>query len=139
MRKALSAFTALFGIVCVLISMLHITLGPASIPGSVPVNATMDSEDRFYATLFTGFGLALVWSSFDLAARQRVFLALMMTFFLGGLARIVSVISVGWPNALFTFLGSLELMMPPLLWWWLARVYPPPAREPSSVTKDRAT
>jgi uncharacterized membrane protein YadS len=123
MRKALPVFVAAFGVICVLISFLHIIFGPSSIPGSVPVNPTMDSEDRFYATLFTGFGATMTWCSFNLAARRHIFFALLATFFLGGIARIVSITAVGWPNALFVCLGSLELILPPALWWWHRRAY----------------
>ena len=42
-------------------------------------------------------------------------------FFVGGLARIVSWLSVGPPAPLFIFLGSLELVIPPLLWAVLRR------------------
>jgi hypothetical protein len=123
MRKAVSYTVAAFGVICVIISLVHIFFGSASIPGSVQVNATMDSEDRFYASMFTGFGVTLIWTSFNLQARTKVFHALMATFFLGGVARIISVTAVGWPGALFTFLGSLELLVPPLLWLWVRRAY----------------
>ena len=124
MQVALKALTALFGAVCAAIGLVHIALGPSAIPGSVPVNATMDSEDRFYATLFVSFGLAMVWCSRDLAVRRGVFYALLATFFAGGLARIVSVAAVGPPSSLFVFLGSLELILPPVLWWWHRRGWP---------------
>jgi hypothetical protein len=77
MRRALEILILIFGVVCILIACLHIAIGPSSIPGSVPVNATMDSEDRFYAALFLGFGAALIWCSRDLAAREGVFGALL--------------------------------------------------------------
>lgn len=121
MRKPLALLILIFGIVCILIASLHIIIGPSSIPGSIPVNATMDSEDRFYAMLFLGFGAALIWCSRDLMGREGVFGALLLTFFLGGLARIISVISVGWPSPLFVFLGGLELLLPPLFWFWHTR------------------
>ena len=121
MPRLLAAFIALFGAICCLIALAHIAMGPASIPGSIPVNATMDSEDRFYATLFLGFGAALIWCSRDLAARSQAFGALLLVFFLGGVARIVSALAVGLPSPLFIFLGSLELILPPLLWWWHRR------------------
>ena len=60
MQGALRAFVALFGAACVAIALTHIFVGPSSIPGSIPVNPTMDSEDRFYATLFLGFGASVV-------------------------------------------------------------------------------
>ena len=121
MRRTLEILILIFGVVCILIACLHIAIGPSSIPGSVPVNATMDSEDRFYAALFLGFGAALIWCSRDLAAREGVFGALLLTFFLGGIARIISVLAVGWPSPLFIFLGSLELILPPLFWRWHKR------------------
>jgi hypothetical protein len=117
MRKSLSALIMLFGVICCFIALAHIALGPLAIPGSVPVNATMDSEDRSYATLFLSFGAALIWCSRDLSSRETLFGVLLLTFFLGGLSRIVSVLSVGRPSVLFIFMDSLELALPPLLWW----------------------
>lgn len=122
--RALGWFTALFGAVCMLIALAHIVLGPSAIPGAIPVNATMDSEDRFYATLFLGFGAALIWASRDLRKRRQLFDALLAVFFLGGLARLISITMVGPPIPLFLFLGSLELVMPPLMWWWHRKCLP---------------
>jgi hypothetical protein len=120
-RQTLCWFLILFGTVCAAIALVHIALGPASIPGSVPVNATMDSEDRFYATLFLGFGIGHVWAAQDLARRAQVVRALQAVFFVGGLARIVSALAVGSPGVLFQFLGALELAIPPLVWLALRR------------------
>jgi hypothetical protein len=118
MPKLLSALIMIFGIVCCFIAIGHIAIGPPIIPGAIPVNATMDSEDRFYATLFLGFGAALMWCSRDLKTRHSLLGALLVTFFLSGVSRIISVIAVGWPNHLFIFLGALELLLPPLFWYW---------------------
>ena len=84
----------------------------------------MDSEDRFYAALFLGFGAALVWVSRDLGRRGMVFFALLGVFFLGGIARIISCFAVGPPIPMFVFLGSLELILPPLLWGWHRWAFP---------------
>ena len=95
----------------------------------------MDSEDRFYASLFLGFGAAMVWTSRDLAMRRGLFFALLATFFVGGLARIISWLSVGPPSTLFIVLGALELLLPPILWWGHGRACPrtdrsqPPAQD----------
>lgn len=131
----MALLVALFGVVCCVIALVHIAFGPASIPGSVPVNATMDSEDRFYASLFLGFGAAMVWTSRDLAMRRGLFFALLATFFVGGLARIISWLSVGPPSTLFIVLGALELLLPLILWWGHGRAFPrtnrsqPPAQD----------
>jgi hypothetical protein len=119
MRIALRVLLYLFGAVCSMIALTHIAFGPGSIPGGVVTNATMDSEDRFYATLFLGFGLAIIWCARDLASREKPLSALLSVFFAGGIARIVSLIAAGSPGPLFLFLGALELILPPLFWWWL--------------------
>ena len=88
MAGALRIFLFFFGAVCAVIGLVHIGLGPSSVPGSIPGNATMDSEDRFYATLFLGFG---------------------------GVARLVSIAEVGPPAPLFQVLTAVELLLPPFL------------------------
>lgn len=123
MRVLLKSFVLLFGMVCMAIALVHIAFGPASIPGSVPVNATMDSEDRFYATLFLGFGAANVWCAREPWARAGTLRALMLVFFLGGVARLISASQVRLPSPLFCFLGGLELAIPPILLWAHAKAY----------------
>src|SRR5262249_53515534 len=98
MRKALQVLLAVGGLTAIAISLLHIIFGPASIPGSVPVNATMDSEDRFYATLFTAYGAALLWCVSRIERKGLYVKLLALVFFVGGLARIISMFAVGPPN-----------------------------------------
>ena len=112
MRRSLQVFLALFGVVAIAIAAIHIVFGPAAIPGSVPVNATMDSEDRFYATLFAAYGVALLWCVKDIERKSRFVYFLLATFFVGGLARIVSIAAVGLPDPFFVAMLGLELVIP---------------------------
>lgn len=118
MPRLLSALILVFGLVCCGIALAHILAGPAIIPGSVPVNATMDSEDRFYATMFLGYGAAMAWCARNLRERAGPFRFLLALFFLSGLARIVSAIAVGLPGDFFLAMGALELLLPPVFWAW---------------------
>jgi Domain of unknown function (DUF4345) len=122
MRLALRIILLVGGIAAVLIALLHIVFGPASIPGSVPVNATMDSEDRFYAAIFLGFGVALLWCAQSIEQRGKAIRFLIAVFFLGGCARLISVMFVGPPNRLFQALMAVELLLPPAVWFLLSRV-----------------
>ena len=112
MKKTLQCFLGLFGAIAIIIALLHIVRGPSSIPGSVPVNPTMDSEDRFYAVLFAAYGLALLWCIRDIEKKSRYVHFLSATFFAGGLARLISIAAVGPPNEFFLVMTVLELLIP---------------------------
>jgi Domain of unknown function (DUF4345) len=122
MRLALKVILIVGGIAAVLIGVAHIVLGPASIPGSLPVNATMDSEDRFYAAIFLGFGVSILWCAQSIEQRGRVIRFLIAVFFLGGCARVISLMLVGPPNHFFQALTAVELLLPPVVWFLLGRV-----------------
>ncbi|MGH8529388.1 MAG: DUF4345 domain-containing protein [Nevskiales bacterium] len=122
MRRTLQIFLGLFGVTAVCIALLHIVLGPAAIPGAIPVNATMDSEDRFYATLFMAYGVALLWCIRDIERKSRVVYFLALTFFVGGLARLVSMAAVGLPNTFFIAMTVLELIIPVFMVFMQSRI-----------------
>ncbi|HLE58904.1 MAG TPA: DUF4345 domain-containing protein [Candidatus Limnocylindria bacterium] len=112
MKRAFQAFLGLFGVSAIVIAALHVILGPAAIPGSIPVNATMDSEDRFYATLFAAYGAALLWCIRDVERKSMAVYVLALTFLVGGLARLVSMAAVGLPSPFFIAMTVLELLIP---------------------------
>tara|TARA_B100000315_G_scaffold259506_1_gene315845 strand:- start:1472 stop:1849 length:378 start_codon:yes stop_codon:yes gene_type:complete len=122
MRRTLQIIIGVGGVAAVLIALLHIILGPATIPGSIPVNATMDSEDRFYATIFLAYGLALIWCVRDIETKRRVLWFLTITFFTGGIARIISALSVGLPHPFFINMTLLELSLPILIFILLRKL-----------------
>lgn len=122
MRKTLQILLGLLGTTVIGISLLHIALGPAAIPGGVPVNATMDSEDRFYATFFLAYGVALLWCIRDVEDKARVVHFLMLVFFAGGLARVVSMLAAGLPNAFFIAMTVVELVLPGVYSYLMYRV-----------------
>ncbi len=115
-------FLGLFGVTAILIACLHIVLGPSAIPGSIPVNTTMDSEDRFYATLFAAYGVAVLWCIGDIERKSRCVSFLAATCFAGGLARVLSILAVGPPNRFFLAMTGLELVIPPFMVLMQARI-----------------
>jgi hypothetical protein len=58
-----------------------------------------------------------------LRERGGVFKALLLVFFLGGVARMVSAVQVGMPNEFFQILWALELILPPMLWFWWKKAF----------------
>ena len=122
MKKSFQVFLALFGVTAIVIASLHVVLGPSAIPGSVPVNATMDSEDRFYATLFGAYGVALLWCIKDVERKSMPVYSLALTFFVGGIARLISMMAVGLPNTFFIAMTVLELLIPVYMAFMQARI-----------------
>jgi len=92
---------------------------------SPPWPATMDSELRFYASLFVGFGLLCLRAARNPAQHGNDIPWLMLAFFAGGLGRALSWISIGAPHPFFLTLMLTELALPPvifLLWRFAAPV-----------------
>lgn len=124
MKKFLQIYLGLFAVTAIFIALLHIVFGPSAIPGSIPVHATLDSEDRFYATLFAAYGVALLWCIKDIEKNSEVVYFLALTFLAGGLARLVSIAAAGLPNTFFITMTVLELFIPFLimfLQWRIAK------------------
>ena len=115
MRKLLQVWLGVFGASAVGIGLLHVALGPSCIPGSIPVNATMDSEDRFYGSIFVAYGVAVLWCVRDVEKKAEVVQFLAAALFLGGLARIVSWLTAGPPHAFFVAMIPVELLQPLLM------------------------
>lgn len=127
------------GIAAILIGLSNWLLGPeatasfffrllASVDpsASAPARfgaADIDSELRFYAVFWIAYGVLLVDTARNLAARMDRAPWLLGAFFLGGVGRLASAVSVGPPNSLFTVLMAIELCLPPLLLalWWTVR------------------
>jgi hypothetical protein len=121
-KKTFQVFLGLFGVATILIALLHVVLGPSAIPGSMPVNTTMDSEDRFYATLFGAYGVALLWCIRDIERKSQLVYFLAATLFVGGLARVVSMMAVGLPNTFFIAMTVLELIIPAVMVFMQSRI-----------------
>jgi Domain of unknown function (DUF4345) len=111
-----------FGAACMAIGIVHLWFGPPSIIAGGPVNASIDSELRFYATLFIGFGGGFVWAAADLARRSVVVQVLSGLFLAGGLARLLAIWQTGVPHAFYIVLIVVEIAVPGLNWVLLNRI-----------------
>ena len=121
-------FLRLFGTICLLVGLLHIVLGlgaddllGAGLDAVTLLNASLDSQNRFYGAAFMLFG-GVAWMCADDPIRYKSLLRLaMFIFFIGGLARIVSAAMIGMPVLTIQILGLTELVMPPLVLLWHQR------------------
>jgi hypothetical protein len=121
MHALIRGWFTVFGLACFAIGMAHLLFGAPSIIGGGVVNGTIDSDLRFYAVLFAGFGLGFVWAARDLAHRATVVNVLGLLFFLGGLARLLAWWQTGAPNWFYLVMIPVELIIPPVNWLLLRR------------------
>ena len=121
-RRTLTIILYVGGVATLLIVATHMLLGSAAIPGASVVNATVDSEDRFYAVIFGGYGLALLHAARDVEARAPLIRFLAGLFFTGAIARTVSWMMVGPPHPFFMAMLALEFVLPLVIWFLQAAV-----------------
>jgi hypothetical protein len=138
MRRVMRGWLSLFGTVCVLIALAHLFFGSPSIIGGGQVNATIDSDMRFYAVLFAGFGVGLVWAAQDLDRRTPTVNVLGVLFFVGGLARLLAWLQTGAPNWFYIVMVPVELIIPVANWLILRSSVPPPDPAPRSTGASEA-
>src|ERR1700712_1396973 len=112
MKRVTELWLCVFGVVCVGIGLSHLAFGSASIIGGGAVNATIDSDMRFYALLFAAFGAAFVWCAADVTERGRVANLLGAIFFAGGIARLIAWVATGQPNWFYVLMIPVELIIP---------------------------
>lgn len=84
--------------------------------GSVQLGGVdVDSEMRFYAVLWVAYGLVMIRVSQLLPRRIFLAQAMLGVFFVGGLGRVISSMTVGPPHLLFQVLMWVELAVPLIL------------------------
>ncbi|MFD3510419.1 DUF4345 domain-containing protein [Nocardia sp. NPDC058666] len=112
----------IFGAGSTLIALSHQFWGTATIIGGGEVNATIDSDLRFYSVLFAAYGLAYIWCAKDVETKAVPINLLGAIFFVGGLARFLSIAAVGLPHVFYIVMIPVELIVPALNYYWAEAV-----------------
>ena len=81
-------------------------------------NPNVESELRYYAVFYVGFGLYLWSIAPGVASRGRELRWAAAVLFCGGLARAIGVLVDGWPEADYVMLMAVELVLPAVLVLW---------------------
>lgn len=121
-RTVLQVFLSILGAFAVATSLAIIVAGPSAIPGSIPVNPTMDNEMRFYAVLWCFYGATALWCIKNVEHRGPYVRLLALMLFVCGLARTISAFVVGLPHPLFEIATLAEFVCSPLLVFLQSRI-----------------
>jgi hypothetical protein len=87
-----------------------------------PFPVDLDSHYRYLSGLLLGIGLVFVASIPKIEQRRTVFLTLGAIIFVGGLARLWSLLEVGVPSTGHQFGLAMELVVTPLIVLWQGRI-----------------
>ena len=97
---AITGFNVLFG-------------GASAIPGSNGgVEATVDNELRFFAVFWLAYGWFCFWVARNIQSQHTFIPFIALAFFIGGLGRLISMISVGSPASILIPAMILEFVIP---------------------------
>jgi Domain of unknown function (DUF4345) len=115
--------------ICIAVGAVHLVFGlradamlGARIAAESMLEPTLDSQNRFYGVVFSVYGWLLLMCARDLRRFLPVLYVLLAVFFMGGIARLVSMAIVGLPSVFVLLLAGTELTFPPLLALWLRRL-----------------
>ncbi|AMT71093.1 DUF4345 domain-containing protein [Mycobacteroides immunogenum] len=114
MDKVLKYLAVLTGVTCVAIGLYHVVGGPETVFGGGEVNASTDSQERFFAGLFAVYGVAWIWVA-RLSPIPGIAIRLLAAGLLaGGLGRVVSLIDSGQPHPFWIAMLVVEIAVPAL-------------------------
>lgn len=77
----------------------------------------LDSNIRFYSGLWLGIGIILLWLIPRVEREKTLLRVIAIFFFLGGMGRLISILTCGIPSAVYFIYVLLELSFPLLALW----------------------
>ena len=123
-KRALQILTAILALVPIatgIIGMFGLS-DPIYAPMGLPHNALLDSNLRFFAAVWLGLGLALLWLVPRIETETVLFRVFWGMIFIGGIGRLLAMIFTGLPIAPFIGFTALEIFGAPLFIWWQSRL-----------------
>jgi hypothetical protein len=92
------------------------------LPTEIAGFASLDSQNRFYGTMFGAVGVALWICARDLPRYDPIIRCLLWGLLLAGVARLGAVLRNGWPSAAVTVLLVVELIAAPAVLAWHTKI-----------------
>jgi uncharacterized protein YjeT (DUF2065 family) len=124
-KRLLQFINALIAIMTIVLASMSLLFGVNSPVYNDAINTeipALDSNLRFFGGLGLGIGLVLLWITPRIEKRTVIFRALWMCAFLGGIGRIVSMFTIGFPPRPMIIFTFIEVPLAPILIYWQWRV-----------------
>ncbi len=105
---------------------LNVLIGGApAIPGAVPgTEATVDNELRFFSVFWLAYGGFCFWVARNIQCEHRFIPVIALAFFVGGVGRLISMLSGGPPAAILIPAMILEFIIPLIIYGLYRKLHP---------------
>jgi hypothetical protein len=123
-RRILQVVTAILALIPIITGIVAMTGidDPLYVSLGMPRSPVLDSNLRFFAWVWLGLGIALLWLIPTIERRTVLYRALWGAVFLGGVGRLLSIAFVGLPPISFLGFTALEIIGAPLFIYWQAQI-----------------
>ena len=124
-KRLLQFINALIAIMTIVLASMSLLFGVNSPVYNEAINteiAALDSNLRFFGGLGLGIGLVLLWITPRIEKRTIIFRALWICAFLGGIGRIISMFTIGFPPKPMIIFTFIEVPLVPILIYWQWKV-----------------
>jgi len=124
-KRFLQFINALIALMTILLASMSLLFGvnsPVYKGMIIPEIPALDSNLRFFGGLGLGIGLILLWITPRIEKQTIIFRALWICAFLGGIGRIISMFTIGFPPKPMIIFTLIEVPLVPILIYWQWRV-----------------
>jgi hypothetical protein len=124
-RVGLQVVNAFVGVATIALAAMTLAFGsesPVYGTAAIPPLPALDSNLRFFGGLALGLGLLLLWMTPSIERHTKLFRAVWLCAFVGGLGRLISWNVVGAPPAPMMVFTVIEVPLVPVLIAWQAAV-----------------
>ncbi|MEP3226068.1 MAG: DUF4345 domain-containing protein [Parasphingorhabdus sp.] len=118
--------TIIFGLIPLYFGVVGIVAGAAGLVPepelySLPDITALDNQYRYLSGIYIGISAMLFYSAGDIVGRAPLFQMAVLAIFIGGIARVISYLSVGQPP-LWQIGGMILELGAPILLFWQAKL-----------------
>ena len=123
-RRILQIVTAILSIVPIATGVIGMTglSDPLYAAMGLPGNGLLDSNLRFFAGVWLGMGIAMLWLIPRIESQTALFRAIWIAIFVGGIGRLLSMVLIGLPPVPFIGFTILEIVGAPIFIAWQSRI-----------------
>ena len=114
-RRILQTAVAIGSIVPIMAGLMGVVLGPHMVGSDNTASISLDSHYRYLSGLLLGIGIGFLTTLPAIETKSTRFQLLAGIVFIGGISRLVSLITVGTPDTPMLFGLTMELVITPIL------------------------